>query len=135
MNIITEILAEMAGPLTVALELAIMAAIGWAITVFERKTGIEVSEASEAKIKRAAATKILSYLAKHNLTLSDTTADQRTEMVREALNHVLGAGAGDSVKKIKASTPGLVSVIEGQMARLQIGDATTMPRRPDEPVL
>lgn len=130
-----ELLSALSGPLTVALELAIMAAIGWAITVFERKTGIEVSEAWEAKIKRAASTKILSYLARHNLTLSDITADQRSAMVQEALDHVLGAGAGDSVKRLKASTPGLISVIEGQVARLQIGEAGTMPTRPSEPTL
>lgn len=121
LDIITGAIA--ANPETVAtlLSVVISGLAGWLISILERRTGIKVSAAREEKIKRAIHTGIVAYLESRGMdadTAPPNTPDTRNAAIEAAVTHAMTDGAGDTVRKLKASSDALRRVARAQLNEL-----------------
>lgn len=127
-DLLNALLGSLSEPLTAALKMLIAAAVGWAILIFERKTGINISEAREAKVKRAAVTALLSFFTRLGVPISQASPEQYANAVEFARGHVTGGGSGDSIKRLKADAAAVRTMVEGQLAILRNALPPNSPR-------
>ncbi len=102
----------------------VIALAGWLISIFERHTGITVSAAREEKAKRALYTGLVAFLESRGIEIGSSvgiTAEIRAAAIEAAVTHATTDGAGDTVRKLKASPDALRRVASAQINDLVKG--------------
>lgn len=97
-------------------------AIGRAVVAFERRTGIEISDAAEAKVKRAADTMARTALKKMGITApADLSGTNLEAVLTQVVDWITGDGAGDSLKQLGGDKAAARTIAESAVEAIARG--------------